>query len=356
MRRYLTTTNLQLALLAVFTPATFIAHFAHASPAAIFVLGCVAILPLAYFMGHATEAIAHKLGSGLGGLLNATFGNAAELIIALAALRAGHPEVVKASLTGSILGNLLLILGLSMLLGGMGRKSQQFSAKGAEAGAAMMLLATIALYVPSIFHLTLGKEAVPALFPMSEVIAGVLIFTYALSLWFQFKTHAHLYTDEPEVAEEAPWSMKAASAVLVASTVGVALVSEVIIHALEGAIATFGFTRTFTGVVVLATVGNAAEHSTAILMAMKDKMNLAFNIAWESSKQIALFVAPVLVFASLMFGHPMDLEFHGFEVLAVGSGVAAATLIALDGESNWFEGAMLLAVYVVLGTAFFFIP
>jgi Ca2+:H+ antiporter len=190
---------------------------------------------------------------------------------------------------------------------------------------------------------------------MSEIISAILIFVYALSLWFQFRTHAHIYTDEPDVAEEG-WGLKTAALVLVAATVGVALVSEVIIHALEGAIATFGFTQTFIGVVVLATVGNAAEHSTAVLMAMKDKMNLAFNIAWESSKQIALFVAPVLVFASLAMGKPMDLEFHGFEVMAVGAGVGAATLIALDGESNWFEGAMLLAVYAVLGTAFFFIP
>jgi Ca2+:H+ antiporter len=326
--------------------------------AAVFVCGCVALVPLAGFMGHATEGLAARAGSGIGGLLNATFGNAAELILAIAALRAGHPEVVKASLTGAILGNLLLILGLAMLLGGLKHKEQTFSRHSAEATAGLMVLATVALFVPAVFHKVQGGAAVPLLGPMSVAISLVLLVLYGLSLLFQFKTHAHLYGAEADEVEEITHhlSVKQSLTMLVAATVGVAVVSELLVHALEGATKTFGFTSTFVGVVVLATVGNAAEHSTAVLMALRNRMNLGFTIAVESSKQIALFVAPLLVLLSYALGAPMDLEFTTFEVIAVAMAVIVIAVLSLDGRSNWLEGAMLLGVYAILGVAFYFHP
>ncbi|MCI0339789.1 MAG: calcium/proton exchanger [Planctomycetales bacterium] len=326
--------------------------FSHGVP--VFVLCCLAILPLARTMGEATEALAHKLGSGIGGLLNATFGNAAELILALAALHAGKVQVVKASLTGSILGNLLLILGVAMLAGGIRREKQKFNPTAAMAGMNLLFLALVAIGIPDAFHLAGGRDAVRILPKLSVGIAVVMLGVYVLSLLFAIRTHAHLYTDAPEVAGHAPWAPRKAFAILLAATVGVAVVAEILIHAVEDTIKTLGFTETFLGIVVIAIVGNAAEHSTAVLVAVKDRMNLAFNIAIESSKQIALFVAPVLVLVSPLFGPTMTLEFTHMEVLGIAVGVGAATLAALDGESNWLEGAMLLAVYAILGVTFFF--
>ncbi len=344
-------------LLVVTFPAAVASHFLFPGTNT-FILSCLALLPLARLMGEATEVLAHKLGSGLGGFLNASFGNAAELIIAIAALREGQLEVVKASITGSILGNILLVLGMAIVAGGIKREKQTFNATAALSGSAMMFLALVAMTVPDLFHVSRGDEALPVLQKMSTGISVVLLVIYALSLLFALRTHKHIYAAEDEGTEEElpDWSTRKATGILVAATVGVVFMAEFLVKALEPAIQSFGFTHTFVGVVVIAIVGNAAEHSTAIIMAMKNKMDLAFNIAFESSKQIALFVAPVLVLLSVPLGHPLSLEFSHMEVAGMGVGVGAATLIGLDGESNWLEGVMLLGVYAILAVAFFFIP
>jgi Ca2+:H+ antiporter len=344
-------------LLAITFPATVASHFLFPGTPT-FVLACLALIPLARIMGDATEVIAHRLGAGWGGLMNASFGNAAELIISIAALREGQGEVVKASITGAILGNLLLVLGMAIIAGGITREKQTFNVTAAMSGAAMMFLAVVGLVVPDLFHLSRGPAAVAVLHPMSVGISIVLLVIYALSLVFSLKTHSHLYIPEDEGSEDdhPPWTPRKASLVLLGATLGVVVMAELLVKAIEPAIQSFGFTHTFIGVVVIAIIGNAAEHSTAVMMAMKNKMDLAFTIAFESSKQIALFVAPVLVLVSIPLGHPLSLEFSHMEVLGVGLSVGAATLIALDGESNWLEGAMLVAVYAILGVAFFYIP
>ncbi|WP_199732974.1 MULTISPECIES: calcium/proton exchanger, partial [Corallococcus] len=349
--------RLFLGLLAVFFPLAVASHFFFPGTWT-FVLCAIALVPLARLMGEATEVIAHKLGSGLGGLMNASFGNAAELIIALAALRSGHGDVVKASITGAILGNLLLVLGAAILAGGLKYPRQTFNMTAALSGSAIMFLALTAMTIPDLFHAVRGPAAEPVLFPMSVAISVILLIVYALSLLFSLKTHAHLYAGEEHgTPEEMPgWSTKKAAIVLLAATLGVVVVAEFLVHAIEPAIATFGFTHTFVGVIIIAIIGNAAEHSTAILMALKNKMDLAFNIAFESSKQIALFVAPVLVLVSIPLGQHLTLEFSHMEVAGIAIGTGAAALIALDGESNWLEGVMLLGVYAILGVAFFFIP
>jgi len=344
-------------LLGVAFPAALLSHFLHWPDTATFFICAVAILPLAHYIGHATEALAHRVGSGIGGLLNATFGNAAELILALAALRAGKVQMVKASLTGSIIANLLLIMGGAMLVGGFRRERQKFNPTGALAGVSMMFLALAALGIPDLFHAAGGPGVESRMMPLSIGISVMMLVVYGLSLLFTIKTHAHLYTDEAAVVEGHHWGPLAASGVLLAATAATAVMAELLVHAVEGASVRLGLTQTFVGVIVVAVVGNAAEHSTAIVMAHKDRMNLAFNIAVESSKQIALFVAPVLVLASLFIGPvPMDLEFSHLEVAGLALSVGALTLAAIDGESNWLEGVMLLALYGVLGAAFYFSP
>lgn len=355
--KWLTVERLFTVLLVIFFPLAVASHFFFPGTNT-FVLCCLALVPLARLMGEATEVIAHRLGSAWGGLMNASFGNAAELIIALAALRAGQVDVVKASITGAILGNILLVLGMAIVAGGLKREKQTFNATAALSGSAMMFLALVALSIPDLFHIVRGDAALPVLYTMSMGISGVLLLMYGLSLLFALKTHRHIYAAEDDgVNEELPsWGQPKAIGVLLAATAGVVVMAEFLVHALEPTIETFGLTHTFVGVIVIAIVGNAAEHSTAVVMALKNKMDLAFNIAFESSKQIALFVAPVLVFASGPMGHPLSLEFSHMEVVGMGLAVGATTLIALDGESNWLEGAMLLAVYAILAVAFFFIP
>ena len=360
-----------LQLLLVFVPLAAIAEWLHWQGAVVFALASLAIVPLAGLMGRATEDLAARLGAGMGGLLNATFGNAAELIIALMALRRGLHDVVKASLTGSIIGNVLLVLGLAVLLGGLRRERQRFDRAAAAAGSTLLALAGIGLLVPALFHhvteealrdgrLTAARE-VAIERGLSLEISIVLFVSYALSLVFSLRTHKHLYAGQqhaeahaPPAPGSSPW--RAMSTLLVA-TVLVAWMSELLVGAVEEASHALGLTEVFVGVIVVAIIGNAAEHSTAVLVATKNQMDLAMNIAIGSSIQIALFVAPALVFASYLIGPgPMDLRFTVFEVLAVGIAVGVVNLVAQDGESNWLEGALLLAVYVVLGIAFFFLP
>jgi Ca2+:H+ antiporter len=332
----------------------------HAPAVWTFGASAVAIVPLAAVMGRATEHLAARMGSGIGGLLNATFGNAAELIIALAALRAGLTGVVKASITGSIIGNILLVLGLAVLSGGLKYERQTFNRTSAGIGATLLALSAIGLVVPAIFHMLSRGIATGREQRMSLDIAIVLFVIYILSLVFSLKTHRHLYTGVPHAAAEAghdaPWTIRKSVGFLAVATIGVALMSEALVGAVEPTAQRLGFTEVFVGVILVAIIGNAAEHSTAVMMALRNQMDLSVGIAIGSSTQVALFVAPVLVFASYAMGRPMDLVFSTFEVLAVTIAAAVATLVAMDGESNWMEGAQLLSVYVILGIAFYFLP
>ena len=348
-----------LNLLLIFVPIAIVLEYVvHARAEWIFVTSCLAIIPLAGLMGKATEHLAERVGEGIGGLLNATFGNAAEFIIAIMALRAGLYDVVKASLTGSIIGNILLVFGLSALVGGARFSVQRFNKTAANLGTTMLALAAIGLVVPAIFHFLVAGGPVAAEQDLSLEIAVILMITYVLSLVFTLRTHKHLYAGgHGEEADEAigtnGWSTGKSLLVLLIATAFVALMSEFLVGAVEATAKSFGMTEVFVGVILVAIIGNAAEHSTAVLMAMKNKMDLAINIAVGSSIQIALFVAPVLVFLSYVIGpQPMDLIFTNFEVLAITLSVAIMALISQDGESNWMEGVQLLAVYAILGIGF----
>ena len=340
-------------------PIAIAASWLKAPPVVLFIAAGLAIIPLAGVMGQATEQLAHRLGTGIGGLLNATFGNAAELILALFALSRGLDEVVKASLTGSIIGNLLLVLGASLFAGGLKFPIQRFNRTAAGAGSTMMVLATIGLIVPALFHY-LVPDAGGLEHRVSIAVCVLLVFTYILSLVFSLVTHRELVSGmKEEVAaaiSEATWGLRHATALLIAATAFVAWMSEILVGAVEQAGEALGLHAVFMGVFVVAIVGNAAEHSTAIIMALKNQMDLAVGIALGSALQVALFVAPVLVFASYLRETPMDLLFSTLEVVAVILAVMVARLVAEDGESNWLEGAMLLMVYAILGVAFFYLP
>ena len=321
-------------------------------------MACLAIIPLAGWLGHATEELSRRTGEGVGGLLNATFGNAAELIIAIMALREGLYPVVKASLTGSIIGNILLVFGASVLAGGIKYKKQRFNVTGAQAQATLLTLAGIALVMPAGFHSVAGAQGFARENDLSLAISIVLLLAYAAHLLFSLVTHKQLFAGEATDAAHPPeWSVKKAVLVLAGSTAMIAWVSEILVGSVEAAAASMGMTRVFLGVIVVAIVGNAAEHSTAVMMALKNKMEISLGIAIGSSLQIALFVAPLLVLLSRVIGpRPMDLVFTPAEVLAVFVAVLITGQIASDGESNWLEGAQLLAVYVILAMVFFFLP
>ena len=341
--------------LLVFVPISIGLEVWHADPTWIFVTSGISIVPLAGIMGLATEHLAHRLGPGIGGLLNATFGNAAELIIAGIALHRGLIGVVKASITGSIIGNILLVLGLAMFLGGFRFKRQTFNRTAASLGGTLLSLCVIGMVVPALFHFVAPSEAVGREMELSLWISIILFVAYVLSLIFMLRTHQHLYAGEVEHGET-PWSTRKSGLVLLGATVGVAIESEFLVGSVEHTSEQFGLSEVFVGVILVAIVGNAAEHSTAVLVAMKNKMGLAVNIAVGSSIQVALFVAPVLVFMSYAFGTPMDLVFTEFEVLAVILSIVVANNVCHDGESNWMEGVLLLAVYLILGVAFYFHP
>lgn len=329
---------------------------------ALFFFAAVAIIPLAGWMGSATEQLSHRLGQGIGGLLNASFGNAAELIIALMALRAGLIDVVKASITGSIIGNLLLVLGAAVFAGGLRHKSQQFNKTAVRASCTALILAASALIIPSVFHHTAARQPggwTPAAEQnLSLAIACVLLATYIALLIFSLGTHRQLYTGTPDTKDfdEPAWSVKRSVIVLIVATGAVAWVSEFLVGAVEAARHSLGVTETFVGIIIVAVVGNAAEHSTAVTMALKNKMDLALGIAIGSSLQIALFVAPVLVFCSYLFSYPLNLEFTLPEIAAVVMAAFVADQISGDGESNWLEGVQLLALYAIIGLLFYFLP
>jgi Ca2+:H+ antiporter len=347
--------------LLIFVPVTIALEFLEpTSHTLIFIAACLAIVPLAGRLGGATEQIARRTGDAIGGLLNATFGNAAELIIAVMALRKGLYPVVKASLTGSIIGNVLLVLGAAALAGGIRHKRQKFNRTGACAQATLLTLAAIGMIAPAAFHHLGGASLRPQENELSLGIAAVLFAAYLSHLLFSLYTHRQMCAaDGTQEHEEpgVPWTMKRSMLELAGSTALIAWVSEILVGSVEQAAAAFGMTGIFLGVIVVAVVGNAAEHSTAVMMAMKNRMEVSVAIAVGSSLQIALFVAPLLVLVSRFIGpRPMDLVFTPAEVLAVFLAVMITGQIAADGETNWLEGVQLLAVYLILAIVFYFLP
>jgi Ca2+:H+ antiporter len=325
----------------------------------------LAIIPLAGIMGRATEHLSERMGQGIGGLLNATFGNAAELIIGLMALQKGLIGVVKASITGSIIGNILLVLGASIVAGGAKYREQRFNRTAVQSTTTSLMLAAIGLLIPTVFHYAAaarpsGWDAATEQ-KLSLAIAIVLFATYIFTLVFSLLTHKQLFvgidhSGGTAKSTEPAWSRSKAVLVLLVATIFVAWLSEFLVGTVESARAKLGVTETFIGIIIVAIVGNAAEHSTAVWMAMKNKMDLSLNIAVGSSLQIALFVAPVLVFVSFALGRPMDLEFSIPEVVAVIVAVYIVAEISGDGETNWLEGVQLLSVYLILAILFYFLP
>jgi len=352
----------KLNVLLVFIPVALALEWLHASEVWVFGAAALAIVPLAGLIGLATEELSLRSGPGIGGFLNATFGNAAELLIAGFALAAGLPDVVKASLSGSILGNILLVLGAAMFFGGLGRERQTFSATGASAKTLMLFVAVGGLVMPAVFDLTvLGnlRETTPELDQLSLITALVLLAAYVLGLVFSLRTHSDVFSEvaEERAGGEAPsLTTVQATVVLLVATALTALVAETLVGAVEGAAHALGMTDLFIGFIVVAVVGNAAEHFSAVLFARRNQMQLAINIAKDSSVQIALLVAPVLVIFSFLLGTPMNLVFHPFELFGLALAVMAVALASLDGESNWYEGILLLALYVIVGVATYFVP
>jgi Ca2+:H+ antiporter len=347
--------------LLIFVPVSAWLHYTQPNAqTATFLCACLAILPLAGWLGKGTENLAHHTGEAVGGLLNATFGNAAELIIAIAALRGGLYDVVKASLTGSIIGNVLLVAGLSMLAGGLKFKTQTFNRMAAQNQASMLLIAAVSLILPAAFHYLAGPAAAAHENDLSMEISLILLLVYALSLVFTLVTHKQLFGGEAAEAhggDSQPWSITKSAAVLAGATALIAWISEILVASVEHAAHSFGMTSVFVGVIVVAIIGNAAEHSTAVLVARKNRMDLALGIAIGSSIQIALFVAPVLVLLSYFIApSPMNLVFTPAEVIAITLSVLICAQVANDGESNWMEGVQMLAVYAILGVVFYYLP
>ena len=346
----------RLILLAAVPASLLLERVLHAPALAVFATACLGVLPLAGYMGEATEHLAHRTGPMIGGLLNATFGNAAELIISFVALQAGLVGLVKASITGSILGNLLLILGLSLVAGGISRNELRFNRTTAGMSGGMLALAVVALVLPALFH-ALHPESAARLseLRMSEAVALILLVTYGLSLLFTLKTHRCLFWSEADHLEGPAWGVGKATLILGLATVGVAIESELLVHSATEATRTLGLTQTFLGLIIIPIIGNAAEHATAVVVARKGKMDLAIQIALGSSTQVALLVAPILVFAGVLLGQDMNLVFTPFEVAALGLATLVTAIITLDGESHWFEGVQLLAVYGMIAVGAFFL-
>ena len=327
----------------------------HANETLIFIVAATGILGLAWVVGLSTERLGALTGPQVGGILNATFGNIAELIIAFFALQAGLTEVVKASLTGSIIGNLLLVMGASVLIGGLRHGTQTFDAKIAGANAALLVLALVGLFVPAVFAYTTADRTQGTLTEESVFVALILMTGYVISLVYQFTNPKDTLGGHGEPAGHAgpPWSGKVAIVVLLAAAALLAVLSEILVGAIEPFIDSFGLSAFFVGVVLIPTIGNLAEHLVAVQLAAKDKMEFAMAVTFGSSLQVALFVAPVLVLIGVVIGKPMDLVFTPLEIAAVAAAVGISALIALDGESNWLEGALLTLVYIILAISFF---
>lgn len=348
-----------IVLLVIALPLAFLAEIGEWGEIWVFALSALGVIPMARYIGESTEALAHYTGPRIGGLLNATLGNAAELIITIFAIREGLLELVKASITGSILGNLLLVLGMSMVVGGVKHGMQSFHRQQATNNAILLTLAIVALVVPSLFSHYISPDWSPRVEALSLGVAGVMILLYALGLVFSFKlSSGPLATQLGEQAKpsEHVWSVRTAIIVLVLSTAGVAILSELLVGAVEPVVASLGISEFFLGIVLIPLIGNVAEHLVAVQVAAQNNMDLSVEISLASSLQIALFVAPVLVFISLLMGNPLTLIFNQFELVALIAGVLIAAMVSSDGESNWLEGAELLGVYVILGIAFYLLP
>lgn len=332
---------------------TGIAHYMHLNSTLQFVIACIAIIFVAGFLGKATESVAHYAGERVGGFLNATFGNAAELIIAFFLVRDGLFDVVKASLTGAIIGNLLLVLGLSIFAGGLKFKEQSFNVKLASHNSSLMILGVVALFIPAIFT---GGLTTKETSTMSMIVAILLIVAYLLWLLFSMVTHKSVLSDEAIEHGEAAWTKGTSILFLILATVMVAFTSEWLVGTLEEVTHRFGLSELFVGAFLIAIIGNAAEHSAAVMMAMKNKMGAAVEIAIGSSLQIALFVAPVLILISFFVsGTPMNIVFSTYEIAAIGVAVFITKSITQDGSTNWYEGLLLLVVYIILGVVFFLV-
>jgi Ca2+:H+ antiporter len=341
--------------LLLFAPAALVAEFLGASPLLVFFLSAAAIIPLAKFLGEATEELSSRTGPAFGGFLNATFGNATEVILGFFALRAGLVDVVKASITGSIVGNLLLVLGMAMLVGGVTHKKQKFNRTAALASSSMLFLAVIALVIPAIFIQSVPDANASANHELTILVAIFMLILYVANLIFIFYTHPHLYTED--IGKYEPkWSIRKSIWILLLTTVSIAWLSEILVGAIKPTISHLGWTQLFIGAVVVAVIGNAAEHTSAVLMAAKNRMDLSLQIAIGSATQIALFVVPLLIFISFAIGHPMNLVFNTFELIAIILSVMIANLAVEDGESNWLEGAQLLSAYAIIAVAFFLHP
>ncbi len=344
--------------LLLFLPVALLLEFAHISDLAVFMTSALAIVPLAGILGEATEVLAEKTGPRIGGLLNASLGNAAELIITLVAISAGQMELVRASITGSILGNLLLVMGFSMLAGGLKNGRQTFDRRNVDTDATMTILALIAISIPSLFNNYIEPNSL-AVEELSLATAGVILVLYVLFIIYTLKNcHSNPCEERPAGMEvRAPrWSMRKALGLMTLSMAGLALMSELLVGSVQAATDHLGLTPFFVGIIIVPIIGNVAEHLVSVQAALQNRMDLSLSVALGSSLQIALFVTPVLVFVSLMIGKPLTLQFNQLELIALTAASFISALVSLDGESNWLEGAMLLAVYSMLGLAFYFLP
>ena len=340
-------------------PVAIFLQFTHGNRVVLFIFAGLAILPLAAWIGHSTEQLAHRMGATAGALFNATFGNFAEMVIAFFALKAGLVDVVRASFSGSIVGNLLFVAGASMVAGGVKFKTLKFNALSAESQAGQMILAVSAMVVPALFFTAVVRAHQPQLIhPVSIGTSVILLVVYIFGLVFSFKTHKDaLAADTPHDEESgAQWPLSRALALLAVASILTGVVAEGLVEAVHEVGRAWGMNEVFLGFVLLALIGNAAEHSTAVLLAMKNQMDTSLNIAMQSSVQIALFVTPIMVFLSYPLGHPLDLLFTPFELLAAGLTVAIFGYLVIDGETNWYEGIQLLAVYAIIAVALYFLP
>jgi Ca2+:H+ antiporter len=338
-------------------PLAIFAKYARLDEIWVFIASAAGVIPLAGIIGETTELLADRTSPRLGGFLNATLGNAAELIITIVAIREGFLELVKASITGSILGNLLLVMGMSFLFGGLRNGLQTFHQKHVTRNAILLILSVLALLIPSVLRQYIGEESNPRVEVLSLGVASVMVALYVLALIFSFKQKVSpLAPVHIKTPQQSNLSVSGAVIVLLLATVGVVIMSELLVGAVEPIIAYSGVSEFFLGIILIPIIGNVAEHIIAVNMAVRNQMELSVEIAISSSLQIALFVAPVLVFISLLLGNPFQLIFNQFELLALIVGVLTTALVSADGESNWLEGAELLAVYCILGLAFFLLP
>ena len=339
----------------IFIPISFIAKFMNASGTIIFILSCLSIVPLAGLMGKGTEEISFYAGPKVGGFLNGTFGNATELIISFFALKKGLFDVVKSSIAGAVIGNVLLVVGASMLAGGLKYKTQKFNSKVNEVSSSMLVFAVLGLCIPAIFTHTVNPALLNTRYEgLSIFVAVVMLIIYIFSLIFSFSTHKDLYNTEATEEATASWSLNKSILILVIATILIAIESEFLVNGIEPITDSLGWSEFFVGIILIPIIGNAAEHTTAVVMARKDKMDVALEIAIGSSLQIILFVAPVLIFLSLFF-KPMSIVFNEFELVALIASVLIANRVSQDGECNWLEGVQLLAVYLIIAASFFII-